>query len=153
MAATTRPAAPLGLLAQRGKSDLFQQWLDDCGSAEYAIFIKEAASPRLTYEDWSCSEYALGPYLYRLTLDTWDAISSSVSIIFSSTFSFFFRSGIIAYGACRMMMRTKWTNFPPQPLRRSQQQDPPPRALTPMEMPKYLLQMAIPQLTPWMASL
>lgn len=59
--------------------DSLESWLAIFGSAEYARYKNEAATPHLLYEEWKASQHVLGPYLYHLTLDAWDAGSSSVS--------------------------------------------------------------------------
>lgn len=79
MAATSSAAAPDSPVVQNSSCDIFQQWLNEYGSAEYALYKEDTATPPLSYEDWASSQYALGPYLYRMTLDAWDAVSSSVS--------------------------------------------------------------------------
>lgn len=60
------------------KFDSFQSWLVIYGNAEYVLYKKSAAPPHLSYEEWASSEHPLGPYLYHLTLEAWDEVSSSV---------------------------------------------------------------------------
>jgi uncharacterized membrane protein YcgQ (UPF0703/DUF1980 family) len=57
----------------------FDSWLMLNGTAEYVEYRKKAKHPLLNYDDWAASEFPLGPYLYRLTLDVWDEATSSVS--------------------------------------------------------------------------
>ena len=81
MAPTPRSsAAGKDATGEKGKIDPFKQWLLTHGTAEYASYKREAAAPHLTYEDWAASEHPLGPFLYHLALDAWEADSSTVSI-------------------------------------------------------------------------
>ncbi|KAF2018448.1 hypothetical protein BU24DRAFT_171171 [Aaosphaeria arxii CBS 175.79] len=57
----------------------FPSWISIHGDAEYALYKEVESPPWLTYEEWAASEHPLGPYLYHLTLDAWDEVSSSVS--------------------------------------------------------------------------
>jgi hypothetical protein len=139
MAATTSPAAQQGQTVQKTRCAIYQQWLDDYGTAEYASFKKEAATPQLSYEDWTSSEYALGPYLYRLTLDAWDAPSSSVSYI-RVTFSAF---DVEAYDDTRMTTM-RWLQHRPRPLRLTKQQKPRRRPLFLMELMLIIRRLAMP---------
>lgn len=72
-------AAPEGEMAQNGQDVFFRQWLEVYGQEEYALYRKDAGAECLSYEDWTLSQHALGPYLYRLTIDAWDLVSSDVS--------------------------------------------------------------------------
>ncbi|KAF2737966.1 hypothetical protein EJ04DRAFT_79945 [Polyplosphaeria fusca] len=54
-----------------------ESWLAIYGNEEYVSYKSAANPPHLSYDGWASSEHALSAFFYRLTLDTWDLISSS----------------------------------------------------------------------------
>ena len=73
MATTNKPDRAHGIFGT------LESFLNIFGNAEYSHYVKSNAAPHLSYEKWASSEHVLGPYLYHLTLDTYNETTSSVS--------------------------------------------------------------------------
>lgn len=63
----------------------FASWLEKFGEAEYSDQKNQDATiSDMSYEEWTKSTQALGPYLLHVTMDIWDESTSSVGLTFSA---------------------------------------------------------------------